>query len=214
MRKRIHSGRVCSCSPKEGVRYLDARCLRSIVCRGVHAIRVASTCARKAHRGILLGELCAEAHHPMWALKVWKFTLRLIHEKDYDDWIDVCFRSEYASLQDVISEGVCEIIGRRIDEVERSVGLSDAKGRDSWEYRAGEGWYNGLRFEKYDYDPEKEREDLIRMRDEAFERQERERIFREGQNEQASVPMDFFDYWNDYRPAEPDESFRGTGSWE
>jgi hypothetical protein len=137
----------------------------------------------------------------MWALKVWKFTLDQIHWKDYDDWIDVCFHTEYVRLQDVISEGICEIIGRRIDEVERSVGLSNPQGRDSWEYKAGEGWYNYLRYEKYDYSWEELWEDFVKMLSEASAQQETERIFLEGQNEYAPMPQDFFDYWN-----EPDSS--------
>jgi len=208
MRKRFYHCRVCSCSPEKGVMYLDTKILIGIVNHGVHSIRCAATCAHKAHRGILLGDLCAEAHHPGWALKIWKFTLRQIHNKDYNDWIDVWFHTEYVRLQDVISEGICEIIGRRIDEVERSVGLSDAHGRDSWEYRAGEGWYNDFRYEKYDYDWEELREDFIRMRNEALKRQETERIFREGQNEQAPQPQDFFTYWNNDNPVEENLNFK------
>lgn len=200
MRKRFYHCHVCTCSPEKGVMFLDVKMMKDIVNHGIHAIRCASTCAHKAHRGILLGDLCAEAHHPTWALKIWKFTLTQIHDKDYDDWIDVWFNTKYVRLQDVISEGNCEIIGRRIDDVERSIGLSDAHGRDSWEYRAGEGWYNGLRFEKYDYNWEDLREEYIAMRDEALERLEAERIFREGQNDQVPDRQDFFDYWNNYNP--------------
>ena len=105
-------------------------------------------------------------------------------------------------FQDVISEGICEIIGRRIDEVERRVGLSDAQGRDSWEYQAGEGWYNDFRSEKFEYDFSWEalREEWIQERNEAIERKERERIFSEGQTELVPQPQDFFDYWSDYNP--------------
>ena len=214
MRKRLNHCCVCSCSPEKGVMYLDAKILIGIVNRGIHAIRCASTCAHKAHRGILLGDLCAEAHHPMWALKIWKFTLRQIHYKDYNDWVGVFFRTEYVRLQDVISEGICEIIGRRIDEVERRVGLSDAKGRDSWEYRAGEGWYNDLRYEVYDYDWEVEREEWIQERNEARERDERERIFREGQTELVPQPQDFFDYWNGYDSTVPEDLLSKIDDWD
>ena len=154
MRKRFHHCCLCSCSPEKGVEFMDVKILRDIVNRGVHAISCASTCAHKAHRGILLGDLCAEAHHPLWALKIWKFTLRQIHIKDYD-----------------------------------------ALGRNSWEYKAGEGWYNGLRFDKYDYEAiEQEFSEIIQP---AFDWQQTERIFREGQNESVTQPQDFFDYWND-----------------
>ena len=194
--------------------FLDVKILKDIVNRGIHAIRCASTCAHKAHRGLLLGDLCAEAHHPLWALKIWKFTLKQIHNKDYDDWIDVWFNTKYVRLQDVISEGICEIIGRRIDDVERSVGLSDAHGRDSWEFRAGEGWYNDFRYEKYEFNWEELREEWIKERDEAIERKERERIFREGQNELVPQPQDFFDYWGDYDPTVHEDLLSKIDDWD
>ena len=100
-------------------------------------------------------------------------------------------------MQDVISEGICEVIGRRIDEVERRVGLSNPQGRDSWEYKAGEGWYNYLRFEKYDYSWEELQEDFVKMLSEAEAEQETERIFLEGQNEHAPQPQNFFSYWHE-----------------
>lgn len=193
---------------------MDVEMLKGIVNRGIHAIRCASTCAHKAHRGLLLGDLCAEAHHPLWALKIWKFTLRQIHIKDYNDWIDVWFHTEYVRLQDVISEGICEVIGRRIDDMERRVGLSDAKGRNSWEYWAGEGWYNGLRFEKYDYSWEDMREDFIQKRNAALQQQETERIFREGKNEHAHEPQDFFEYWNDSEPSKQEDLNFKIDDWD
>lgn len=214
MRKRFNHCCVCTCSPERGVAFMDVEMLKGIVNRGIHAIRCASTCAHKAHRGLLLGDLCAEAHHPLWALKIWKFTLRQIHIKDYNDWIDVWFHTEYVRLQDVISEGICEVIGRRIDDMERRVGLSDAKGRNSWEYWAGEGWYNGLRFEKYDYSWEDMREDFIQERDRVVQQQETERIFREGQNEHAREPQDFFDYWNDCGPSEQEDLYFKIDDWD
>ena len=176
---------------------MEARTLRGIVNRDIHPIGCASTCARKAQKGLLLGDLCAEAGHLLWALKVWKFTLGKIHAKDYGDWIDVCFHTEYVRLGDVISVGACEVIGRRIDDAERRLGLSDACGRDSWAYRAGDGWYGGMWYEKYDFDWEALREECIGIRDEALQRQEREQIFSDAQNESAPQPQEFFSYWND-----------------
>lgn len=200
MRKRFYHQRVCSCSPDKGVTYLETRLLNSMVNHGVHSIRCAGNCGHMALRGMLLGDLCVESHHPFWAWKIWRFTLRQIHSKDYDDWIDVYFNTKYVRLQEVISEGNCEIIGRRLDEVERHLGMSDAKGRNSWEYNAGEGWYDYLRYEKYDYCWDEVREDCIMMCDEAIEQQDRERIFCEGQTELVPPSQDFFDYWNDYTP--------------
>ena len=180
--------------------YLEAKTLSDIVNKGMRALVSTSNCPRKAHKGLLLGDLCREAGHLIWALKVWKFTLREIHTKDYDDWIDVSFHTEYVRLRDVISDGACEVIGRRIDDVEWCLGLSDAQGRDSWAYRAGDGWYDGLWYEKYDCEWEDTRDYFIELFRETRARQQRERLFQEAQNEQLPQPQDFFDYWNDYSP--------------
>jgi hypothetical protein len=190
------------------VTYLDARLLKDIVNRGIHPIRCASTCGHKALRGLLLGDLCAETNHLGWALRIWKFTLKQIHEKDYDDWIDVhWFNTKYVSFQDVISDGWCEIIGRRMDEAERKLGISDARGRDSWEYRAGDGWYNSFFAEKFDCNWDEWREECLAMRNELLARQNTERIFRDGQAN-AVHPSDYFDYWNDYDPSKEDLYFK------
>lgn len=214
MRKRFYHSRVCSCSPEKGIMYLETKLLNSMVNHGIHSIRCAGNCGHMALRGILLGDLCVEAHHPFWALKIWKFTLRQIHSKDYNDWIDVWFNTKYVRLQDVISDGNCEIIGRRIDDVERCLGLSDAKGRDSWEYRAGDGWYNDFFYEKYDANWEEVRKEYLEMRNEALERQEREQLFWDVQNESAPQPQDFFDYWNDYTPVLQEDLHFKIDDWD
>ena len=214
MRKRFYHQRVCTSSPDKGVTHLDARMLRDIVNRGIHPIRCASTCARKAQKGLLLGDLCAEARHPMWALKIWKFTLSQIHNKDYDDCVDVWFNTKYVRLRDVISDGICEIIGRRIDDVERSIGLSDAQGRNSWEYWAGDGWYNSLFYEKYDSDWDSVRDFYIEMRNETLERQQAERFFYEGQGELPPQGQDFFDYWNDCNPMTQEDYYFNIDDWD
>ena len=193
---------------------MEARTLRAIVEKGVRPIKCAASCAYKAQKGLTLGDLCAEAGHLMWALKVWKYTIGEIHAKDYDDWIDVYFHTEYVRLRDVISDGVCEVIGRRIDDVERRLGLSNAKGRNSWEYWAGDGWYDRMWFEKYDSDWDSEREDFIRQRDEAVECRQREQLFQEAQSEYAVQPQDFFDYWNDYNPVLQEDLEGKVDDWD
>ena len=193
--------------------YLEARMLNAIVNKGIRVVRAASVCARKAQKGLLLGDLCAEAGHLMWALKVWKYTLRQIHMKDYNDWIDVHFRPEYVRLRDVISDGVCEMLGRRIDDVERRVGLSDAHGRDSWAYRAGDGWYDALWYEMYDCDWQDTREYFVAMAREMRDRQQRELLLLEAQNDCAPQPQDFFDYWNDCQPVLQEDLSGMTDDW-
>ena len=195
MRKRFHQ-RVCSCSPKKGMEYLESRMLNRFVNHGVHTIRCAAS-PHKFHRGLLLGDLCAEGHHLMWAVKLWKLTIREIHDKDWDDFIYLHFNTDYVRLSDVISEGSCEVLGRRIDEAERRLGLANPHGYDSWAYRAGEGWYDWLRLEKYDYSLTEVNEEEHTALAEARSRAETRRIFDEGLSESTAQPMDAFDYWHE-----------------
>jgi len=213
MRRRIIY-RVCRCMPNGVVTYLEARLLKELVNREIHPIRCASTCARKAQKGLYLGNLCAEAQHPMWALKIWKFTLSQIHSKDYDDWIDVWFNTKYVRLRDVISDGICEIIGSRIDDIEKEIGLSVPQGRDSWKYSAGDGWYNSLFYEKYDSDWDSVRDFYIEMRNEALECQHSERFFYEVQGEQPPQAQNFFDYWDDYNPIDQEDCYFEVDDWD
>jgi hypothetical protein len=150
----------------------------------------------------------------MWALKIWKFVLSQIHSKDYYEWIDVWFNTDYVRLRDVISDGICEVIGRRIDDVERSVGLSDAHGRDSWEYRAGDGWYDSFFCEKYESDWDEWRDYYLDMRNEAVERQQAERLFQEGQSMQPPQAQNFFDYWNDYDTTTEENFYFKIDDWD
>ena len=213
MRKRITNW-VCGCTPNGAVTHLEARILRDIVNHEIHPIRCASTCGRKAQKGLIIGDLCAEAHHSMWALKIWKFVLSQIHSKDYDDWIGVWFNTDYVRLKDVISDGICEVIGRRIDDVERQMGLSDAHGRDSWEYRAGDGWYDSFFCEKYESDWDEWRDFYTNLRDEAVERQQTERIFLEAQSMLPPQAQDFFDYWSDYDATTQEDVYFKIDDWD
>ena len=83
--------------PNGTVTQMEARLLKELVNREIHPIRCASSCGRKAQKGLMLGDLCAETRHLMWALKIWKFTLAEIHSKDYDDWIEVRFKVQYGA---------------------------------------------------------------------------------------------------------------------
>jgi len=125
MRRRFHDFRVCSCSPVEGMTFMDAPTLKALVYREIHPIRCASTCGRKAQKALYLGDLLVEAHHPMWAWDIWEWTIGEIHDKDYDDWIGVWFNPKYVSYNDVISNGICEILGKRIDDVRNREGQGD-----------------------------------------------------------------------------------------
>lgn len=191
MRKRFHQ-RVCSCSPEKGMEYLETRMLNGFVNHGVHTIRCAS-CAHKFHRGLLLGDLCAEGHHLVWAAKLWKLTMREIQRRDWDDFIGLNFNTKYVRLDDVISEGSCEVLGRRIDEAERKLGLANPR-CGSWESRAS---YDSLRLWKYDYSLEELEEEERTVHSEYSTQQQTERIFGEGLSESTPQPVDAFGYWHE-----------------
>ena len=213
MRRRFHDFRVCSCSPVEGMTFMDAPTLKALVYREIHPIRCASTCGRKAQKALYLGDLLVEAHHPMWAWDIWEWTIGEIHDKDYDDWIGVWFNPKYVSYNDVISNGICEILGKRIDDVRHREGWGEAEGRVSWEYWAGDGWYGSLEQEWYDNDWEYWREYFINLREEALAEQKTERIFREGQGDLPPQAQDFFYYWEDFDPLEQNLYFK-VDDWD
>ena len=106
------------------------------------------------------------------------------------------------------------MIGRCIDDIERTLGLSDAHGRDSWEYWAGDGWYDSLFYEKYDSDWDSVRDYYIEMRNAALEYQHSERLFYELQGEQPPQAQNFFDYWNDYNPLNQEDFYFEVDDWD
>lgn len=213
MRRRFYDERVCSCSPTAGMVYMQARMLHDIVNREIHPIRCAFTCARKAQKGLYLGDLCAEAHHPMWAWYIWEWTIGEVHDHDYDEWTGVWFNPRYVSYNDVISNGICEILGKRIDDLRHRQGWGDVDGRVCWEYWAGDGWYDGLELEWYDNDWESRREYYINLRGEALAEQTTNCIFRDGQGDLPPQSQDFFYYWTDFDPLAQDLHFK-VDDWD
>ena len=95
--------------------HLEARLLHDLVNREIHPIRCAESCRRKAQVALRLGDLCEEAGHPWWALKVWMMACQLIADRDYDEWIGVWFNTDWVRLSHVVAEEWCLDLGRRID---------------------------------------------------------------------------------------------------
>jgi len=177
--------RVCRCLPNGVVTHLEARLLRQLVNREIHPIRCAASCKRKCQKGMYIGDLCAEAGHFVWAIKVWAYTANLIEDKDIDDWVDVRFDNKRVRLTDVISETEYELLIRRCCDLYKALGFpedywwSDAKERLASETFGTS--YHYLFGEKYDsnwYPAELQEEWDSEM--DAWERvQETERIFRD-----------------------------------
>lgn len=111
--------------PNGVVKHLETRLLKEIVNRAIHPIRCAESCKRKYQKGLRIGDLCAETGHFWWALKVWRMTAKLIENKDWDDWIDVPFHTEWVSLSDVISETEYELLLKRCGDMLQALGYPE-----------------------------------------------------------------------------------------
>ena len=146
MRKRFHD-RVCRCTPKGCMVYINARLLHDLVNAEIHALRCAEKSSRKGALALRLGDLCADARHPWWAIKVWQLGCRLVESQDYDDWIGVWFNTDWVRLSHVVSEGLCLMLGRRIDDQWRALSHPEMADYEA----AVQCSYDWLWYEKYDY---------------------------------------------------------------
>ena len=200
MRKRFYHERACCCTPSEGVTYISMRLLRDMVNREIHPMRCAARCGTIVLKGLSLATLCQSSRHLTLARRILRFTIHLIHDKDYNDWAYEFLNPKYVRLQDVISNGICEIIGRRLDDLDRACGLGDATGPDSWEFWAGDGFYDYLWYEKYDYDKQAVAQEIAREQEEAIAAMMTEQIFRDGQGDLPPQAQDFFCYWDPENP--------------
>lgn len=154
MRKRIYY-KVCSCTPTDGIVHLETRLLQQLLRRDLHSIECAAHPRRKAQKGLRLGDLCANTGHPVWAMRLWSWTLNLVGSKDYDEWIDEWLDTKYVRLANVVSEEEAKELGRRIDQLWERLGHPEMKDAE----REAELIYDWLWYEKYDhwrYRPSKE----------------------------------------------------------
>lgn len=160
MRKRSQY-RVCRCTPYHGITHLEARLLRQMVNRSIHALCCAESCRWKYQRGLLLGDLCASAGHPWWAIKVWRLALSLILTKDYDDWRYVWTNTEWVNIDYVLSEEESLVLARRIDKMWRRLGHPEEVRMEV--HATCE--YDWFWLEKYDYDRQESLEFEAEIRD-------------------------------------------------
>ena len=201
MRRRIPY-RVCSCMPNGVVTHLEARLLKDLVNHEIHPIRCAESCKRKFMKGSRLGDLCAETGHFWWAMKVWRFTANLIENKDYDDWCDVWFNTDWVRLRDVISETECELLIRRCSDLWRALGFPEyAWWDEKREYFASNyfgTYYCYLYAEKYDGYYEYSFEEFEADMEECRKKWELDLFFREVMDDFFPLGSQNFDeYWHD-----------------
>ena len=168
MKKRFYQERVCSCSPVEGMTFMESKMLKELVYREIHNIHCTTSSNQKGLKGLNLGNLCAEANHLLWALLVWWFTINEVHNKDYNDKNGKDLDTRHLRLRYLTSISLCEMIGRRIDEVSRSLSSDETKGHSCFEYTCGEEWYKSFRYEKRNNDADYWENYFTRMKDGAY----------------------------------------------
>ena len=140
--------RVCRCTPSDGIVHLEARLLHDMINAQIHPLCCAKSCRWKYKRGLLLGDLCASAGHPWWAMKVWCLTLALICEKDWADWRYEWINPEWVRIDYVLSETECLTLGRRIDNLWCKLGHPEKVGMETMAKKE----YDDFWYDKYDYD--------------------------------------------------------------
>lgn len=116
MRKRIPY-RVCSCTPKKGIVQIESRILVTMVNREIRRIKCWKDTRRQAWRGKNIGNICFKSWHPIWAIKVFRWTCEWVEFRDwqeyrYEDWTD-----SWYGFFDVTSEMEARELGCCADEV-------------------------------------------------------------------------------------------------
>lgn len=117
--------------------------------REIHIIRCAANLRRKAQKALRLGDICANSGHPVWAMRLWLFTLLLIANTDYDDWLCEPINTELFSLTSLVSQAEAEELGRRIDSLWERLGHPEMGVYED----VATAEYDYLWLEKYDYCP-------------------------------------------------------------
>jgi hypothetical protein len=184
--------------PDGSVVHLEARLLREMINREIHSVRCAKNCRWKGQKALRLGDLCAGCGHPWWAMKVWNLGRWLIEDQDYDEWRYVWFNPRYVRLSDVVSEDLCLELGRRIDNLWRSMGHPEMARYEQSACMA----YEWLWLEKYDYSRQEIDDECNAMLSELSSQQATELLFRDGG---GYTQEDFFAYFGEEQ--EPEEFY-------
>lgn len=152
--------RVCSCTPTMGIVQIEARLLATMVNREMRRIKCMYDLRRKAHRAMNLGDICFHSWHPLWAIKVYKWTSIQIQNRDYDEWFYVKWKNPCDILENETAQMEARELGRRADDVWRWLGHPEMCG---WEISAKAN-YDFMYIEKYNADLD-DFEEIVDMRD-------------------------------------------------
>ena len=115
MAKGKHFVKVCSCTPRGGLRIDDLQVLNQIVRDEEASIARVKNARKMAQRALALGDICLAAGCHVRAIRIWRAAALRLLAMDYE-WVDIPFYYEaYTSFDNLVSEKECITLGQRID---------------------------------------------------------------------------------------------------
>ena len=116
MAKEKHFVKVCSCTSRGDLSFMDLRVLNQIARDEEASIAQEKDARRMARRALALGDICMAAGCPIKAIMIWRTAAQKLLKMDYY-WVDVPLYFEaYTSFDHLVSEKEGIILGRRIDK--------------------------------------------------------------------------------------------------
>ncbi len=74
---------VCKSTLENGVVQMDPKEFGEMVSREMRDIRCCDNVCHKAHKAMLLGDMCRNCGYPFTALKVYRYGLRAVYDEEY-----------------------------------------------------------------------------------------------------------------------------------
>ena len=122
MAKEKYFVKVCSCTPRGGIRIVDLQVLNQIVRDEEASIAHDKNARRRARRALALGDICMAAGCPIRAIKIWRAAAQRLLAMDYE-WVDVpVYFEAYTSFDHLVSEREGVTLGQRIDNAWHQLG--------------------------------------------------------------------------------------------
>jgi|GEM_PF-3544627 len=143
--KEKHFEKVCTCTSKGNVVYIDTKLLYEVVKKAGQVIVSTKKTGVMVNRALLLGDICETSGHYWLAMQIWRKTMYKVIGQDWDDWYNVFPNPVYVRLEHVTNRFGAMRLGRKMDELWKK--LKHPEMADN-EYNADD-WYNELWMEHY-----------------------------------------------------------------